>query len=147
VSVFHRVLNLVFGAPEEMNGHGKCNTYLYRWHLAGDKVKVYLHHFVGDDWSLDLHDHPKRFVSIGLKGDYFEQTGDGSRVAWFRAPWLRTFPPTHAHRIFLDGRDCWTLVFVGPPRRNWGFWHLGRQFVPWREYVLGSLGDQRKACQ
>lgn len=59
---------------EEINGADRCPTYLYRWTLA--KVKkwgwgVYLHHFVGDDWSLDLHDHPKRFISIGLKGQYF----------------------------------------------------------------------------
>ena len=44
---------------EEINGHGRCSTYLYRWTLlAFRRLSVYLHHFVGDDWSRDMHDHP-----------------------------------------------------------------------------------------
>lgn len=58
---------------EEINGAERCPTYLYRWTLLKFRGRgVYLHHFVGDDWSLDLHDHPKRFISIGLWGKYLE---------------------------------------------------------------------------
>lgn len=53
-----RILWLLFGRPEEIDGAGRCPTYLYRWHLAHvGPVKIYLHRFVGEDWSLDLHDH------------------------------------------------------------------------------------------
>jgi hypothetical protein len=59
-----RLLNKLFGPAEEINGH-RCPTYLYRWMLIKrQNWSIYLHHFVGDDWSLDLHDHPKRFISI-----------------------------------------------------------------------------------
>src|SRR5580698_4386516 len=118
-----KILNRVFGQAEEINGRERCPTYLYRWTMLSRKGKfsVYLHHFVGDDWSLDLHDHPKRFISIGLWGWYLEETlntdpvyegtktcigypctchgADLARPATkskeYRAPWIRTFPASH----------------------------------------------------
>lgn len=95
---------------EEINGGGRCATYLYRWIILSTRwLGVYLHHFVGDDWSRDMHDHPKRFVSIGLRGGYVEDMPRGSRE--YRAPWVRSFPATHTHRLRLGRfKDCWTLV-------------------------------------
>lgn len=142
---------------EEMDGDGRCPTYLVRWTLLKlpGKRGVYLHHFVGDDWCLDLHDHPKRFVSVGLWGGYVEQTPDvryahhfGAVVKerTYRAPWLRTFPAEHVHRIRLvDGRPCWTLVIVLKTVRPWGFWSWG-QWIPWRTYVGSEQATRRKAC-
>ena len=145
-----KLLNKLFGQAEEINGHERCATYLYRWTIfkRDKKWSLYLHHFVGDDWSLDLHDHPKRFISIGLWGRYCEETIEGSRV--YRAPWIRTFPAEHIHRLkMIDGGSCWTLVLVLKPTRNWGFWHSGR-FISWRDYVDGSdsgIADKMKACE
>ena len=130
---------------ESIDGHGTCPPYLYRWHLlkVGKWCSVYLHHFVGDDWSSDMHDHPKRFVSIGLKGEYLEETP--GRAHRYKAPWIRSFPARWIHRI--RARDCWTLVFVGPASREWGFWHFfqpnthmfgytsGWGWIPWEPYV------------
>jgi len=130
---------------EEINGHGVCPTYLLRWTLLTTWwFKVYLHHFVGDDWSRDLHDHPKRFVSIGLRGRYIEETPVSSRT--FTAPWIRTFPAEHVHRIRLfENEDCWTLVAVFKTVRAWGFWHAGN-WIPWRDYVYGPEADKMKSC-
>jgi hypothetical protein len=140
-----RLLNALFGRPEEINGRERCPTYLYRWTLFKTLCgSLYIHHFVGDDWSLDLHDHPKRFVSIGLWGQYRETTPSESRI--YRAPWIRTFPATHIHRLsMVDGKTCWTLVAVLRPVRAWGFWHNGK-FIGWREYVDSKTADDRKAC-
>lgn len=145
-------------AREEMDGDGRCATYLVRWTLLKAKGwSVYLHHFVGDDWSRDLHDHPKRFISIGLWGRYVEETPAPSlvRALWlnappaervFRAPWIRTFPADHIHRLRLvNGRPCWTLVIVLKAVRRWGFWHQGK-FVGWREYVGSEAADKMKSC-
>lgn len=132
---------------EEINGDGLCPTYLFRWTLlATPWFKIYLHRFVGDDWSRDLHDHPKRFISIGLRGCYAEESwiGDGTRTRIFVAPWIRTFPAEHRHRLFLLGRECWTLVIVGPAVRDWGFWSP-RGWIRWDHYVAG-VGRGRKAC-
>lgn len=140
---------------EEINGGNLCPTYLYRWTLLKAKNwGVYLHHFVADDWSLDLHDHPKRFISIGIKGRYVELTPDpkgGTKAETFKSPWIRSFPAQHIHRLRMvrgwlgEVEDCWTLVIVLKAVRPWGFWHLG-QFIPWREYVKSDTAKNMKAC-
>ncbi len=137
---------------ESIDGHGRCPTYLHRWTLFQPRwwrwlwrgFGVYLHKFVGDDWSRDLHDHPKRFISIGLKGAYREHswnptTGE-SQTRVFVAPWVRTFPADHTHRLELleDRRPCWTLVFVLRTVREWGFWAPSGWRI-WRDYV--KAGD------
>jgi hypothetical protein len=151
-----KLLNMLFGEPEEINGAERCPTYLFRWTVAKWRGRgIYIHHFVGDDWSLDLHDHPKRFVSIGIKGRYVELTPDpkgGTKTETFTAPWFRTFPATHIHRLRMvrgwlgEMEDCWTLVIVLKATRPWGFWHLG-SFIPWREYVASDTASQSKACE
>jgi hypothetical protein len=149
-----KILSRLFGTPEEINGGKRCPTHLWRWTILKwrGKFSLYLHHFVGDDWSRDLHDHPKRFISIGLWGWYLEETPcpyvEHTHVKKYRAPWIRTFPATHIHRITVPSKNCWTLVAVLKPVREWGFWHLGR-FIPWRRYVEGEDGiaDKMKACE
>jgi hypothetical protein len=140
-----------FFPREEINGDGLCPTYLYRWTLlrVGTWFSVYLHKFVGDDWSLDFHDHPKRFWSIGLRGKYVEHYYNGYRQVTreWRAPWFRTFPATHIHRLSgpTPATPCWTLVIVGRAIRAWGFWS-GGTFRPWRAYVSSDTARERKAC-
>jgi hypothetical protein len=142
------LLDNLFGTAEEINGDGRCDTYLYRWALLTVKKRfsVYLHHFVGNDWSRDLHDHPKRFISIGLWGSYVEETP--FYTVGYRAPWIRTFPATHIHRLTVPSKNCWTLVIVLKPVREWGFWHDGR-FMHWKSYVYGAdtaVADEMKDC-
>jgi hypothetical protein len=142
-----KILNRLFGVPEEINGGQRCPTYLWRWTIFkwSGHFSIYLHHFVGDDWSFDLHDHPKRFISIGLRGWYEEETPSGFKI--YSAPWIRTFPAEHIHRISVPSKSCWTLVIVLKPKREWGFWHEGK-FMPWRRYVDGEEGiaEKMKSC-
>jgi hypothetical protein len=163
VKMISKILTKLFGSPEEINGANRCPTYLYRWFLLRTRwFKAYVHHFVADDWSLDLHDHPKRFISIGLKGGYIERTPDsrilglGTKFKIFKAPWIRSFPATHIHRIemFRSGgsngvperiHDCWTLCIVLRGTREWGFWHFGR-FIHWKSYIKSETADAMKAC-
>lgn len=144
-----KLLNRLFGEPEEINGRQRCETYLYRWIvLSTPWFKTYLHHFVGNDWSRDLHDHPKRFISIGLWGWYIEEYGYDHQQRIYRAPWLRTFAATHIHRLTVPSKNCWTLVIVLKTVREWGFWH-DRRFIPWRSYVDGAdseIADKMKDC-
>lgn len=138
-------LNKIFRL-EEINGGNICPTYLYRWTLLklGSLCSIYLHHFVGDDWAKDLHDHPKRFISIGLRGGYIEETSNGQETTYL-APWIRSFPAEHKHRLKMlyTGSECWTIVIVLRAKRGWGFWKDG-SFVPWREYV--KAGVSRPSC-
>lgn len=151
---------------EEINGHLRCPTYMHRWTLFQPRrpralwrgFGIYVHKFVGDDWSRDLHDHSKRFISIGLHGSYVEHTptldaietdGDETLATTFTAPWVRTFPADHIHRITLcaDRRPCWTLVIVMRHVREWGFWHRG-MWMHWRGYVAADnkIADEMKTC-
>ena len=135
--------------PEEINGGKRCPTYLFRWELLsllGGAYRVYLHKFVGDDWALDLHDHPKHFTSIGLSGGYVEHTNESVRR--FDAPWLRWWPGEHTHRLTgpTPERPCWTLVIVGPAVREWGFWSDGR-WILWRDYVAKGSPFARTTCE
>ena len=212
---FKNWINKVF-KHEEINGGERCPTYLFRWTLLRTRwFAIYIHHFVGDDWSLDYHDHPKRFVSIGLWGRYIEETpsdadghwetvvdddGEMIRIRWsvpdaqgryswvrhypattwsivsceqqaarwnaeksgptnwpgdfvpqpivrsreYRAPWIRTFPAEHIHRIRAAySGGAWTLVWVGIGSRPWGFWRDGL-WIHWKEYVFGK--DARSSC-
>lgn len=139
-----------------------CPPYLIRRTLfrLPFGIACYLHHYVGDDWSLDLHDHPKRFISIGLWGSYIEEfvlPHDASfniyRIQQFKAPWIRTFPAEHRHRLVLQHNpitgniiECWTLCIVGPTVRKWGFWHAGR-WIYWQDYITNKeLVQKVKSC-
>jgi len=150
------LLNQLFGSPEEINGGDRCPTYMYRWFLFRCPwFKVYLHKIVGDDWTRDLHDHPKRFISVGLRGSYqeerviawYDEETPITRLRRFTAPWVRTFPPEHIHRITTPWGTCWTLVIVLKEVRVWGFWHKGK-LIPWRDYVTarGGPADKMKSC-
>lgn len=119
--------------------------HLHRWTLLRlrEGRALYLHHYIGSD-ERTLHDHPKRFVSIGLWGGYVEEaagdwasyvTGcsDATYKRQYRAPWIRSFEPNHTHRLRIPPSGCWTLCYVGPWRRHWGFVEPGR-WTHWRNY-------------
>lgn len=136
---------------EEISLGGRCATFLFRWELFRCRwFAIYLHKFVADDGCLDYHDHPKRFVSIGLSGEYLEHVlhPDGLETSEaYVAPWIRTFNGTHAHRITgpTAERPCWTLAFVGRASRDWGFWHQG-EWILWTRYLRSPAADRRKHC-
>ena len=148
-SVFRRIVNCVCRSYETMSGNGACPVYLERWVLAEALNRgAYLHHFIGDDWAVDPHDHPRRFISIGLKGWYYEdvfnELGELVKTERFDAPWFRSFPAEHLHRVRpSECGDCWTLVIVLPKSRRWGFVQDGK-WIAFKDYVFG--GKSRKSC-
>lgn len=147
-SLLRRVLNrLCF--YETMSGAGRCPVYLERWTLlCRFGFAVYLHRFLGDDWAADPHDHPRRFISIGLRGWYWEDefgpTGQLLETRKYVAPWVRSFPAEHLHRVRAsECGDCWTLVIVLRKSRPWGFVR-GGIWIPFRQYVFGDKA--RPSC-
>ena len=128
---------------------GSEPVYMFRLtllRLPGAR-RLYLHRFVGDDWCLDPHDHPKVFWSIGLRGSYVEEVYEvipggcvrGVRLKeqiTFRAPWIRRFEPSHTHRIRASSTGgAWTLVFTGPETDEWGFWLEHKVWIPFADYL------------
>lgn len=91
-----------------------------------------------------LHDHPWPWMSIILKGGYWEWT-DNKKPKW-KGPGRISFSSSkRLHRLQL-GKDvwnnnipCWTLFFMGPKRRDWGF-KVKDKWINNEEY----LSDRKK---
>jgi hypothetical protein len=119
---------------------GESRARMLKWVLlATPFFNIFLHKFNGPDWTRDPHDHPANFISIGLKGSYvetvYDQNGEKLYDREWRAPWVRSFPATHIHRMSSVGpKGAWTLCIASNWRQNWGFMVNGR-LVSWRDYV------------
>jgi len=97
---------------------------------------VYVHWFhASDDDS--LHDHPWPFLTLILRGGYWEHTpgpGDSVRTRWYRPGRIRFCPARWLHRIEIDpARKPLTVVIRGRHVRRWGF-QTPSGWIPWPEY-------------
>lgn len=129
--------------------------YLLRWYVIPRNpwLNVYLHQFLHDDEDRALHDHPWWFVSIMLRGGYFERVGTGEQVEVRFAPSVAYRPATHAHRVVLhrDTRDkivpAWTLVITGRVVRDWGF-YCPQGWRHWKEFTAkDNYGQVGRGCE
>jgi hypothetical protein len=132
--------------------------YLDRLTLFGCPwFSLKLHHIRASDDDCP-HDHPWWFISLILKGGYYESRGVLlSKTAWYGPGRLLYRSAKSIHRLDLKTiyplvqvdmpsdashfdlppasyvQSCWTLVLTGRRIRNWGFYTKGG-WVPWRRY-------------
>ena len=139
---------------------------LLRWYVIPRNpwLNVYLHKFLHDDEDRALHDHPWWFISVMLKGEYWEVVNerfieDSSTYSeWVSrtAPSIAFRKATHAHRVVLERNDnqqpmpCWTLVITGRVIRDWGF-HCPQGWRHWKEFTAyndgkGDYGQVGRGC-
>lgn len=124
-----------------------------RWSVPDSEGRhLYVRHYPGGGWgetaaerqAAEWNREGRPWIASSAAAEF--QPFAPPKVRRYRAPWVRTFPAKHRHRLRLEEfPDCWTLVIVLKVVRQWGFWSKGR-FVPWREYVRSEDADQRKAC-
>ena len=123
--------------------------YLHRWWLVpynrfGYAARV--HQFLSSDRDRHLHNHPWPYVSVVLRGGYWEETAvekrhwasgraaESREQRWYGPGSVLVRGADHFHRVLLDiGPDhreqpCWTLFITGPKRDDapgghscWGF--------------------------
>lgn len=128
------------------------DRYLLRWYVIPRNpfLNVYLHQFLHDDEDRALHDHPWWFVSVMVRGCYYEltQTNFTQRVT----PSIAYRKPEHAHRVVLqkdvDNKPipCWTLVITGRVVRDWGF-HCPQGWRHWKEFTAqDNYGQVGRGC-
>jgi len=147
-------MNLPILGKAEPVGNPEC-PIIWRWTLVGEgktegdrhwwrfmPFKVMLHYFPPRTADLDVHDHPRSFMTFMLRGSYKDVRPDGSEI--LRAPAVRYRAAEHAHRTVTGARGAWTLVIMGPLKRPWGFW-LDGKWRPWREYVA-MFGNGGRRC-
>ena len=108
------------------------DPYLIRWRLIWTRrFSLYLHHILRSDEDRSHHDHPWSFTTLILAGGYREHT---PRSVTFHGPGeLLHRPAPWLHRLELD-RPAWTLVFVGPRKRRWGF-QTPTGWVWWKNFL------------
>lgn len=121
------------------------SLYLTRWHVFPRRNRkrperkgsfaVKVHRIARSDLDRHLHNHPWGFVTVLLKGSYFEERllSDGVAGKHYRAGNILWRRPNDFHKLTLNS-PVWTLVFVGRKCQSWGFFVDG-SVVPFDEYV------------
>ena len=103
---------------------------------------VFLHKFLKSDPD-DVHDHPWPFLTVILRGGYWEWTPQfnaqghktGEIACWYGPGSVRWASANQYHRVELDPNvTCWTLFMPGPKQRDWGFL-VRNQWIQWEEYL------------
>ena len=96
----------------------KAKPFMVRYYLLFRKrpkwfpFNIFLHKILKSDLG-DLHDHYWSYLTLVLKGGYWETTKIGR---FWRGPayiGLRKASDTHSLTI-PEGKTAWTLIFVGP---------------------------------
>lgn len=98
--------------------------YAKRWVLDMRLFSLRLHHFIRSDDPRYKHDHPWWYITLVLKGAYWDRGEDGDK--YLRAPTIAFRSATRAHYVDPDAGGVWTLVITGRPKRHWGFWVKGK---------------------
>lgn len=126
--------DFVVGPPEDV--------FLKRWNIIPRNARcgIYLHKFMRSDDDRAFHDHMYDNMSLVIWGRYLEVTPEGEFV---RRPFRPVFRKAEApHRVMLiDGKPVWSLFFMGPRRREWGFHCPGpKGWIHWTRFVDQRLG-------
>lgn len=91
---------------------------------------IFLHKLCRSDHDRSLHDHPWSFLSLLLKNGYSEERfvcdihdEVVTQYDKHRVGAILWRPATWRHRVIIEpGKPAWTLIFLGPRARRWGFW-------------------------
>lgn len=122
----------------EVVGPPDCPIML-RWTLigrSGETNRLMLHWFPPNADDRDPHDHPCDFWTLVLQGGYDDLVPRAGRVVVgdrMRRGSLRFRAAEHTHRTCVGSGGCWSLVWMRPRRREWGF-HRGGRFWKWFDY-------------
>lgn len=128
---------------------------------SGARHRLMLHWFPPHSDDRDVHDHPCDFTTLVLQGGYddlvpLEPELNVFAAGHFRAAWPKDWAVTeagdvlsvgdrmrrgalrfrsaeHTHRTRVGSGGCWSLVWMRPARRRWGFFRHGRWFE-WFKY-------------
>ena len=148
---FHNLMNKL-GRYRLIPDRRTGENYMHRYYLfLKDRTKfpfnVTLHKIVKSDDPI-FHDHPWSYLTIVLKGGYWEHTpafnSEGKMFAEFsqwRGPGsIICRKANEFHWLELEeGIPATTLFFMGPQKRDWGFLvdrtKTKKQWIQWENYL------------
>ena len=95
---------------------------------------VFIHQFMKSDDPV-CHDHPWNYLTIVLKGGYWEHFIDGTKK--WRGPGSIVLSRGNYHWVEIEHPGkTWTLFFRGKKRKDWGFWDEEKgRWVHWKKYL------------
>ena len=152
MSVFHKVMNKL-GRYRLIPDRSTGEDYLHRYYIFLKDRKYFpfnvtLHKIVRSDDPI-MHDHPWSYMTIVLKGGYWEHTPifnkDGSMLTEFqvwRGPGsIIKRGAGEYHWLELDENvgPATTLFFMGRQQREWGFLVQTKKglhrWIKWTDYL------------
>lgn len=129
-------------------GNGCGPVILHRrpltWLLQRFDVAVRVHHILQSDDDRAFHDHPWSYMTIVLRGGYFEVTPiyDASGIykgvarEWVGAGSIRFRRAKSWHRLEIpEGRAAWTLFITFKKQQAWGFLEKPATKIYYRDYL------------
>lgn len=133
MSIFHTIMNKL-GRYKLIPDRATGESYMHRYYLflkdrSWFPFNFVLHKILKSDDPV-FHDHPWGYMTIVLKGGYWEHTpifnAEGVKFAEFqtwRGPGsIICRGANEYHWLELDeGKPATTLFFMGPQKREWGF--------------------------
>lgn len=124
------------------------DPYLVRYYLLNLRplCRVVIHQIIRSDVD-GLHDHPWPYASLILKGGYWEQTLKGR--FWRKPGHFRIRAANSYHRLEKDPKvdDVWTLFFMGPKIKEWGFKDENGAWVQWEEHLNNRAKKPKKRAR
>lgn len=102
-------------------------------------VAIRVHHILRSDRGRAPHDHPWPYLTIILRGGYFEHVYAPDGV-WLDCQWrgagsVLFRPAKSLHKLeVMPGESAWTLFITGPKQQTWGFKPEGAPKVPYYDY-------------
>ena len=131
LQIYNAITSFLIWSMEKLNrrriikDRESNEDYLERYYLFLRDRKdfpfnIFLHKFLKSDPD-ELHDHPWDFITIILRGGYWEHTTKGK--FWKKPFSIHYRKATDLHRIELDKKvnDVWTLFIPLRRKREWGF--------------------------
>lgn len=95
------------------------DPYLYRWTFIFFNFSIRLHHWIRSDDSRFFHDHACDFISIVLKGEYYNVTPKGRFHVKAGQCWKSN--ALARHYLEIPEKGAWTLLLCGRPYNKWAF--------------------------
>lgn len=145
----------------------KGDIYMRRWRFLPDWLPgARIHNILRSDDDRALHDHPFSFLTVILRGGYWEYLADGSKT-WHGPGSVLWRPAKTLHRIELKTRcipcengvwpenkceeslqPAWTFVLRSRYFREWGFqtkagWVHNAKFITKREGHHFDTGEAK----
>jgi len=151
MGLFHKIMNKL-GRYRLIPDRRTGEDYMHRYYLflkdrSWFPFNVTLHKIVKSDDPI-FHDHPWSYMTIILKGGYWEHTpvfnNEGKKIAEFqqwRGPGSiikRSAGDYHWLELEQD-KPATTLFFMGTQKRDWGFLvdktRSKTQWIQWEQYL------------